>query len=147
MTGSGFANAFSDLENSEGSSRFDVVFEVVDPVNVTLEGSFEMQDIAFGSLLAIAQVEVFGGAPVLGQTYFPFDEIQPFLFEGLLGPGLYRLLVSLSPNGNTDTFFDFSFAVTPVPEPGTGALLGLGLALVGWQRRRHGRVEPTAPAG
>ena len=135
MSGSGGADAFSDLDNSEGLSRFDIGFQVTDPVRVILDGSFEMQDEAFGSLLAIASVDQ-SGQRVFGMTYFPLDEIQTFFFDELLGPGVYRLLISISPNGNASSSFDFTFDVMPVPEPGTAGLLGAGLALMALRRKR-----------
>lgn len=47
-----------------------------------------------------------------------------------------RLDFELSGNGDAASFTSV-FVVQPIPEPGTAMLLGLGLGVVGWSRRRR----------
>ena len=136
------------------NSIFDITFEVVDPTDVLLSGSFTRDDTGFNPMGAavthFAQIEDATGAVVLGGEVLlpPPDDSFPdppvlvftenFAFAGTLGPGVYRVLVSQTYVQGSG---QFDFELDIVPEPSTALLLGAGLIALG-SRRRVARGVP-----
>jgi hypothetical protein len=58
-------------------------------------------------------------------------------FAGTSGDGTWALFVADLSGGGQSTLVSWGLTVVTVPEPQTWALLGGGLAMLGWMRRRR----------
>lgn len=80
------------------------------------------------------------GTPVSGSTVAQNSVNYGFLPGAPIGPGVYDVRLSVFSGNNTNlgsTAIVINSSPVPVPVPATIALMGLGLAGLGWMRRRQ----------
>ncbi len=138
MTGSGRANNYHDVQWNEWNPKFSVVFDVVDPTEVSLTGSLNVlrgweDDTVVARLIGPAGT-VYGRESTNGLVGLDFADV---LFEGR-----YQLEVFTDLRGGSGISgydFDFSISSDAVPEPSTALLVGFGLALLA-RGARAGRL-------
>jgi hypothetical protein len=104
------------------------------------------QSFTGGTVLAELDPEPAGNLPVNSQgagfaDYAIATGIDPFALNAS-DVLLFNFSMSTLNNGAEEIFLSGEFAgsdipcLPPIPEPGTGLLLGMGVALLGWSRRR-----------
>lgn len=157
-TGRASASAGSPLGGASASSSYRIRFRVDTPFDFALTG------------LLVGSPFVMGGGGSGGSSArltapdgtLVFDLVTPFVLtgtpqltlaqSGLLGPGIYELLVASSGSagagltgggGYGSASFSFQFSVTAVPEPSGGLLLAAGVVLLATHRPVR-RRPPTS---
>ena len=135
--GNVYAGGDAELYGAWSYSRFDIPFEVDDDVQFELEWLLPS---------GLPEGEFFVSED--GTRIFEWDygtEAEDQRLIDLLRGREYRLYFYLDSHqvwGYEGV--DYSVTFSQFPEPGTASLIGVGLAALGWRRRKPGlRVSPT----
>lgn len=167
FTTGGKADAFLDVQDStitasgqawggrayqgayyEGSSSFNVLFDLTTPLSFVLNGVLNSEGGA--GMYCSATVQLIGPTGTMFFVTAPGFREKSFLFDGVLDLGSYALRgvangTSVESGWNVAKY-STSFVVTPIPEPTTWGLviLGLGALIVTkitMKRKRQIRVK------
>ncbi|MDJ0851757.1 MAG: PEP-CTERM sorting domain-containing protein [Myxococcota bacterium] len=137
-TATGSADSFSDVGFGEGTSTFEIGFQLTSPANVALGGFVEAEEF-FGFGEGRARVRLAQGATTvyLAEAVVNGDFASELVdFAATLGPGDYTLLALADGYGGSCSTYDLDFTFEIVPEPATSALAAVGLLALALLRRR-----------
>ncbi|HTI38909.1 MAG TPA: PEP-CTERM sorting domain-containing protein [Vicinamibacterales bacterium] len=131
---------------ANGSSTFEIEFDLSMPYSFALTGSIAVDDMELGGGFGEVEVSlgtepVSGGIDVVAGDDIRFGS-QLLDFTGVLPAGRHRLLVEASTESvasdglaHHGSNFDVDFALTPTPEPPSIFLLGAGTVVLATKRR------------
>lgn len=114
------------------SSRalFSVTFSIFEDVAFSLTGEISSFNCCEQPFLRLAEM----GGDILYESDASFISVTPFDVSGILSAGTYEL--SAAAHGDGFVGDGQVSALLAIPEPTVSVTFGLGLAVLGWRRRR-----------